>query len=361
MTIEPVVELATGLRRTRGGPAIGPVPCGPYRYGAHFVDRTTGLRFEAHHPVLRPDRWAAYLDGAIREYARFGLADLVDRETLTAADDVLLFFVGFDAEDRVVAGVRCHGPLDDVDGSQALVEMASSSEADGLRETVRATVPHGVVEIKGAWREGNRDEAHLVATTLGRCAVHALHWVGAEVALGAVAERLKPTSRISGAEMIGTESAAYPSEEYRTILMGWHRATGRPAARPDQLVLLREEGEQLLAGPAPGARRELAPDQSSTPGDGPTASSSSTCGPIPASRCSTPSGANARSCVVCCRRRTPACSTSRRATSTTRGARPSSACPGRTCSRCSDSTATATRSPPRSRPGCAACGSASSG
>ncbi len=249
MTVEPVVELPT---EPGSGPAVGPVPCGPYRYGAHFVDRTTGLRFEAHHPVLRPDRWAAYLDGAAREYARFGLAGLVDRETLTAAEDVSLFFVGLDPEGRVVAGVRCHGPLDDVDASQALVEMASSREADELRDTVRSTVPHGVVEIKGAWREGNRDEAHLVAATLGRCAVHALHWVGAEVALGAVAERLKPTSRVTGAEMIGTESAAYPSDEYRTILMGWHRATGRPVARPDQRVLLREEGEQLLAGPRPG-------------------------------------------------------------------------------------------------------------
>ena len=35
-----------------------------YRYGASFVDRLSGVRFEGHHPLLRPDLWRLYLNEA---------------------------------------------------------------------------------------------------------------------------------------------------------------------------------------------------------------------------------------------------------------------------------------------------------
>ena len=239
MTISPDIMRST----------MGAAGRGRFHLGASFVDRDTGLRFEAHHPATRPDRWRAYIDGAIHEYTRFGLTGLVDREALLAATDVPVFFVGIDADDRVVAGVRCHGPLDSVQTSMALDEMATSPEIAELREAVRQAIPYGVVELKGAWRVGSADEAHLVAAALGRCTVHSLHWVGAELALGAVAERLKSISGISGARTIGTESVAYPSEQYRTILLGWRRPALGAAARTDQLDRLREESDQLADGP----------------------------------------------------------------------------------------------------------------
>jgi len=219
-----------------------------YRYGASFLDRTTGLRWEGHHPATRPDLWEAYLDGAIREYEKYGLSQLVDRDKLAGADDVSMFFVGIDPDGQVMAGHRCYGPLDDVASSLALPDMASSPEAPTLHDIVRKAVPYGVIEIKGAWRSASGDGSHLVAASLGRCVIHSLDWLGAELALGAVAERLEPMSAISGARMMGTKSAAYPTEQYRTILMAWHRSDYVPRTRPDQAMLIREESEQLSAG-----------------------------------------------------------------------------------------------------------------
>lgn len=232
-----------------GTPATG-IQREHYRYGASFLDRTTGLRWEAHHPATRPDRWSDYLEGAVKEYETFGLSELVDRDELTSADGISVFFVGVDAEDRVVAGVRCYGPLEDAEASQALSEMATSPEAPELREAVRAAIPHGVIELKGMWRASS--QSHWAAVTLGRCAVHSLHWLGAEVALGATADRLAEPAAAIGWRMMGTESAPYPSEQYRTVLLAWDRARQGLKLQPDQERLVREESEQLQAGPPQG-------------------------------------------------------------------------------------------------------------
>lgn len=225
---------------------------GPYRYGASFIDTTTGLKWEAHHPAIRPDRWDQYLEGAIAEYEKYGLAKLIDLAALRRADGVSMFFISFDHHGDVAGGMRCHGPLDDADASRALSEMATSPEAPQLHQFVRQMLPFGVIECKGAWRADSGDGVHLVAATLGRCVVHALHWLGAEVALGAVADRLQPLSTITGAAMMGTQSAAFPSERYRTVLLAWERANHGPGTTPDQAALIREESEQLRAGPRAG-------------------------------------------------------------------------------------------------------------
>jgi hypothetical protein len=225
---------------------------GNYHYGASFIDTTTGIRWEAHHPAMRPDRWDQYLNGALAEYQKYGLAHLIDVGSLRRAIGVSMFFVGFDADGRAAGGMRCHGPLDDAEASRALSEMATSSEVDELMQYVRTTVPHGVIECKGAWRSASGDGVHLVAATLGRCVVHALHWLGAEVALGAVAERLQPLSTITGAVMMGAESAAFPTERYRTVLLAWQRASHGPGTRADQAALIRQENEQLRSGPLVG-------------------------------------------------------------------------------------------------------------
>jgi len=230
-----------------GTPATG-IQRQQYQYGASFLDRTTGLRFEGHHPATRPDLWQAYLDGAIHEYEKYGLSQLIDMDELATPDGVSLFFVGLNPDGQVMAGHRCYGPLDDVGSSLSLPEMASSPEAPILRDVVHKAVPHGVIEIKGAWRSASGDGSHLVIASLVRCVIHSLEWLDAELALAAVAERLQPATAIGGARMIGTASAAYPNEHYRTILMAWHRSDYAPQARPDQAILIREESEELRAG-----------------------------------------------------------------------------------------------------------------
>ena len=216
-----------------------------FRYGASFFDRATGLRFEAHHPLSRPDRWRAYLKGAQREYARYGIDELVDPRELERGLGVSLFFVGVDAHDHVVAGLRCHGPLDDAAAAQALAEMASSPEWEEHRAKVDAVSPYGVVEMKGAWRERSGDGSPLVGEAMVRCCAHAIEWLGAEVLLAAVADRMEPIMATVGSMMLGTQSAPFPSERYRTILTAMWRPRYRGHLDEAQERLLREDAEQL--------------------------------------------------------------------------------------------------------------------
>src|SRR5580658_8972064 len=122
----------------------------PFRLGAAFEDRTTGLRFEVHHPQERPDLWEQYIQGAEARYRKHGL-DLVDRSSLLTGSDVSMFSVGIDESGRVVAGVRFHGPIDSLADCHALVEMATSTEIDLLTRYVERFIPYGVIEAKGAW------------------------------------------------------------------------------------------------------------------------------------------------------------------------------------------------------------------
>lgn len=220
-----------------------------FRYGASFHDRASGLRFEAHHPLSRPDRWRAYLKGAAREYARYGIDGLVDPRALERGDGVSLFFVGVDADDRVVAGLRCHGPLDDAAAAQALAEMAASPEFEQHRNAIEAVSPYGVIEMKGAWREMSGDGSPLVGAAMVRCCAHAIEWLGAEVLLAAVADRMEPIMASVGSMMLGKESAPYPTEEYRTILTGMRRPRYRGLIDEPQARLVREDAEQLSRPP----------------------------------------------------------------------------------------------------------------
>jgi len=222
----------------------------PFRYGASFIDRATGLRFEGHHPSSRPDRWRAYINGLVREYARHGIGEIVDRRTLERGDGVSLFFVGVDQDERVVAGLRCHGPLDDVAAAHALAEMAASPEWEDHRAMVQTVAPYGVVEMKGAWREMSGGGNHAVAGPMVRCCAHAIEWLGAEVLLAAVADRMESTLASVGSVMIGREASPYPTERYRTILTGMRRTQYHGLIDATQAKLLRQDAEQLRRPPA---------------------------------------------------------------------------------------------------------------
>src|SRR5580700_2719073 len=122
-----------------------------HRLSAGFFDESIGLQFEVHHPRARPDVWAEYLTGAIEIYEKHGVGEAIRRAHLEDGDGVSMFFVGRRADGKVAAGVRCHGPLDRLEDSQSLREMATSSEAAWLTDQVAKFLPFGVVEIKGAW------------------------------------------------------------------------------------------------------------------------------------------------------------------------------------------------------------------
>jgi hypothetical protein len=220
-----------------------------YRFGASFIDRASGVRFEGHHPHERPDLWKLYLHEAEGRYRNFGFEGKLHLQDLDEGNGVSLFFVGFDTNGSPVAGVRCHGPLESSQQAFLLQEMGSSPEIRMLARTIDDQVPLGVVEIKGAWSKGEVATGHRLIEAIARCATHSMNWLGAEHAVAAISDTLLPAGSASGGRMLGESAVPFPDERYRTIALSWHRSRSLELATPDGRQALRLEGEQLSRSP----------------------------------------------------------------------------------------------------------------
>jgi ThiF family/Nitroreductase family len=216
-----------------------------YRYGASFVDRLSGVRFEGHHPLLRPDLWKLYLNEAEGIYRDHGFEGTLRRRELEEGNGVSLFFLGFGADGRVVAGVRCHGPIDHSHQTAILDEMGSSSEIGEVERVIASRVAHGAIEIKGAFSKGESVTGHRLVATISRSVTHAMQWLGAEFAVAAVSDSLLDTGHETGARQIGSESVPFPDERYRTVAVQWVRARSHELCSPSHQLDLRLEAEQL--------------------------------------------------------------------------------------------------------------------
>jgi len=221
-----------------------------YRYGASFVDQRSGIRFEGHHPVQRPDLWQRYLDGAEGKYTSYGFAETLHRQELELGSGVSLFFLAFDAHDNCVGGLRVHGPLENRFQAAIIGEMAASPDIDDIGAMIDQESRHGAIEIKGAWSKGEAETGFRLLEVFSRCVVHALHWLGAEFAVMAVADRLLPVGAVTGAIRIGETSVAFPDERYRTVAVTYRRTLSYELSSPENQQALRLEGEQLSRGPA---------------------------------------------------------------------------------------------------------------
>jgi len=224
-----------------------------YRYGSSFVDLESGVRFEGHHPAERPDLWKLYLDGAEGKYRSFGFEETLHRKDLEAGNGVSLFFLAYDTQNRVVGGVRVHGPLESRHHAAIMGEMAASSEIDEIGAILDKETRLGAIEFKGAWSEGEAAVGYRLLVVFSRCVVHALNWLGAEFAIAAVADRMLPVGEQTGVIRIGTTSVAFPDERYRTVAVSYRRNLSYELSSPENQVALRREAEQLSRGPAVAA------------------------------------------------------------------------------------------------------------
>jgi molybdopterin/thiamine biosynthesis adenylyltransferase len=220
-----------------------------YRYGASFIDRASGVRFEGHHPHERPDLWKLYLHEAEGRYRNFGFEGKMHLQELEAGTGVSVFFLAFDPQGQPVAGVRCHGPMESSHQAFLLQEMGSSPEIDLFTRTIDDEVPLGIVEIKGAWSKGEAATGHRLIEAIARCATHSMNWLGAEHAIAAISDTLLPAGEASGGRMLGTTPVPFPDERYRTIALSWHRSRSQELATPEGRQALRLEGEQLSRSP----------------------------------------------------------------------------------------------------------------
>ncbi|MDE3221940.1 MAG: Rv1355c family protein [Acidobacteriota bacterium] len=217
-----------------------------YRYGSSFVD-PSGLRFEGHHPLERPDLWQIYLEEGEGKYRSRGVEGTMRRRELEDGHNVSLFFLAFDADNNPVAGVRFHGPLEGSHEAAILEEMANSSEIDLITKYIDADIANGVIEVKGAWSKSAA--GHRTVLTLSRSTTHAMNWLGAEVAIATASKRLFRVGASAGSEQVGTEAVPFPDERFETIAVSWRRAQAYDLSSPKHQQAMRVEAEQLSRGP----------------------------------------------------------------------------------------------------------------
>ena len=220
-----------------------------YRYGSSFVDLESGVRFEGHHPAERPDLWKIYLDGAEGKYRHFGFEETLHRKELEAGTGVSLFYLIYGADDRVVGGVRVHGPLESRHEAAIMGEMAASSEIEEIGSVLDKEIRLGAIEIKGAWSEGVASVGRSLFLPISRCMIHSMNWLGAEFGIAAISDRLLSITELSGAIRIGTTSVAFPDERYQTVAVSYRRNLSYELATPENQLAYRREAEQLSRGP----------------------------------------------------------------------------------------------------------------
>ncbi|MGB7104833.1 MAG: Rv1355c family protein [Acidimicrobiales bacterium] len=220
-----------------------------YRYGASFVDQASGVRFEGHHPLERPDLWQIYLDGAEVVYRKYGFERAFRRWDFESGDGVHLFFLGFAPSGEVVAGVRFHGPLEGSHQAHVIEEMAASPDIEEIATLIDHEVRLGALESKGAWSKGKAVTGQHLAMAMSRCFIHAMNWLGAEFAFAAVSDRLRPIGDLTGAKQFGQALPGWPEEGERTILETFRRTLSYELSTPENQQALRLEGEQLARGP----------------------------------------------------------------------------------------------------------------
>jgi len=222
----------------------------------------TGVRFEGHHPLERPDLWQLYLDEGEGKYRHHGFEGTLRRKELEEGNGVSLFILGFAADGQAVCGVRFHGPLESSKQAALMEEMVDSPEIDDIGRLIDENIRGGVLEVKGAWSKGEAATGFRQIAAITRSSTHAMNWLGAEFAIAAVSDTLVPLGTPAGGRMFGTYAVPFPDERYRTVAVYWQRSTTYELSTPEHQQAMRMESEQLLRGPSQSGPSEL--DSAST-------------------------------------------------------------------------------------------------
>ena len=200
-------------------------------------------------PTVRPELWAAYLDGIEEAYTRFGVMRALDLDQLADPASTSLAFLVCD-DTGPGAGLRCHGPLEAPREVVALEEMAASPEIDWFEDYVNELLRTSVVlETKGAWASGGNPDRRALAACASRCNVYALDVFGADHALCTAPLHTRALYESTGATVVEAAGvSAYPDDRYETAPMVWSSERVMHAADPTEWSgIVRERASLRLA------------------------------------------------------------------------------------------------------------------
>jgi hypothetical protein len=212
-------------------------------------------------PAEAPELFAEYHAGAVKSYARFGVADALDPDAGACAEDTALFWALTDVDGRVVGGVRAKGPLASPDESHAVVEWAGRPGESAVRTMIADRIPFGVLEMKSAWLNAagarNQNRAKIIA----RSGFHAMALIGIDFCMATSAAYILEQWRSSGGVVAPIPATPYPDERYETKMMWWDRRTFAVHGESAQVAAINLEMAQVRRRQRSGAdrRRPYAP------------------------------------------------------------------------------------------------------
>lgn len=220
-----------------------------------YVDPTTGLRMLYSRPEVRPDLWTQYLNGLEQTYLAFGTERALDLRAIFTGRQLPIFAVAIDDDNRVVGGLRAHGPLVESAEAHALQEFEIDPVGQAtVRRLLDERIPAGVAEIKGVWTAEDAPHRRELSNALARGFVHMMTVLNIEYTFCTAAEHAARRWLTAGGEIVdGLEPVAYPDERYRTTMMWWHRDEFAKHCDPEQLRRIRMETEDFTVLSESGA------------------------------------------------------------------------------------------------------------
>lgn len=220
------------------------VGCAPVE--ATYEDSSSNCTFVVATPAQQPRLWSAYLEGARRSYRKHGVENVLEYDDVVDGAGTALFFAALDRHGAVVGGMRVQGAYTSVDQAHAIDEWAGRAGTQQLCQEIADRIPDGVIEMKTGWVDDSVAQRSELTDALARIFVHALRLMGVRHAIGTVAQHAVRRWQSSGGVVCDAVAAvAYPSEQYRTVLMTWDSCSFADLASPRQLPALMREAAQL--------------------------------------------------------------------------------------------------------------------
>ncbi|WP_026356898.1 hypothetical protein [Mycobacterium sp. 141] len=186
-------------------------------------------------PGSERELWREYVNGASRNYRKYGVEHALDMEALRAGHDTALFCVGLNDAGDVVGGLRAKGPYREVDECHAVVEWNGQPGFSAVRKMVADRLPFGVVEMKSAWVGEDPQQSRALTGTLARMSFHTLALLDIQFIVATAAAYVLKRWLSSGGVLAKIPATPYPDERYQTKMMWWDRSTVASHADPKQV------------------------------------------------------------------------------------------------------------------------------
>jgi hypothetical protein len=196
-------------------------------------------------PSGSPELWSRYVAGAWESYSRHGVTAALDMDEVASGATTTLFYVVLDSTGTMLGGVRAQGPYTIIEQSHVLTEWKDSPGLAAVTDLLQSRLPYGIVEMKSAWVDAGAT-GRTVSNILARTALPTIELTGSRYLFASAADHVLRLWESSGGQIDhAIPAAAYPSAQYRTVMMWWDSVTLACTARPEVWQSMIREARSL--------------------------------------------------------------------------------------------------------------------